>query len=168
MKDDAKASKKDPEPTTNRINHDVHVADLALTTNVVTNTTAHTLTEIQTLTLTIHRIAHLWSDVKKSHVCIVQRAAPTTGTRTTHPALHRPSDWGQTTWTPEHLTKVLKPVNNRFTNVLTFQFYRLINRDQRYEDYVAKRIAKTAKHMEVQMRHNMLDRAEQIFVLKFL
>lgn len=43
-----------------------------------------------------------------------------------------------------------------------------MNRNQRYDDYVAKRIAKTEKLMQVQMRQNTFDPANPISILSFL
>lgn len=69
---------------------------------------------------------------------------------------------------PDHLPKRLKPVKTRLDDFLNFQSYRLINRDQRFNEYVASRIAKTAEFMQVQMSQNTFDPAGPIFVLIFL
>lgn len=62
----------------------------------------------------------------------------------------------------------LKPVNTGFTDILDFQSYLLINRDLRYEHYVAKRIPKTAKLLQGQMPHKTFDPSFPISVLNFL
>lgn len=62
---------------------------------------------------------------------------------------------------------MLQPVKTQFDDVLNFNSYSLINCDQRYDDCVAKRIAKTPKPIQVQMRNNTFDLAELIRILNF-
>lgn len=69
---------------------------------------------------------------------------------------------------PQHTPKVLKPVHTGFDEVLSFLSYLLISRDQGYDDYVEKNIAKPVKLVHVKRRHNTRDSADPISVFSFL
>lgn len=70
--------------------------------------------------------------------------------------------------TLEHLPKMLKPVNTGLKDVLIFRSTLLINRNQCYNHFVAKSIAKITKLIRVQMCHLTFDPAYLIYVLYFL
>lgn len=68
----------------------------------------------------------------------------------------------------EHQPKVLMLVNTQLLHVLSFQSYRLIDVDQRYNDVFEKQPTKTDKLMKVQRRLNKFGPADLIAVQNFL
>lgn len=65
---------------------------------------------------------------------------------------------------------VFMPVNTRFTYVINFQSYCMVNSNQSYHDFVEKHLAKNSElvQMQMQMHHNVFDPAEPISVFNFL
>lgn len=53
--------------------------------------------------------------------------------------------------------KVLRPVNDRFREALDYHNYRLADQSSKYNEDVAKSVAKWAKRLQVQMRSNTFD-----------
>lgn len=68
----------------------------------------------------------------------------------------------------EDLPKTIRPVNNRFRDALDFRTYRLVDTSPKYDDRVAKRVAKWAKRLQVQMKTNIFDSFDPISIISFL
>ena len=63
---------------------------------------------------------------------------------------------------------LIRPVNLLFRKALDYRTYRLSDRSQHYDRVVAKKVAKMAKMMEVQLRSHFFDATDPISILAFL
>lgn len=146
----------------------VRAPNHALATHAAINPAVHSPTEIPTPALPARRIDRLERRAQKSRIRVIPRFIPTQGTPNFPHALRRPSCLSQRNIALKHLAKKLKPFITRFSDVLNFQSFGLINCDQYYDDYVAKRMPKTVKLALVQLRHNTFHPAYMNVVLNSL
>lgn len=101
-----------------------------------------------------HEAARRWVDLMR------ETTANTRMARDSHLEEHQDSSYPG--------LEEIKPLNERFTKALSYRTYRLRKRDERYDDEVAQRLAKTARQLKHVMTVPLFTGEDPIAVLAFL
>lgn len=154
-----------------RPDHASPVPDHAHMTQNVTINTVHThcvkRMGFLTPTLTTHRPGHFVGHVKKSHIRVDHRSAPTLGTRTAHHILR----WLNRLSTMESERSTFQMCTSRSkSDSLTSSVYRHTVwsiRTNPYDKHFVKQTSKTENRMRVHMRPNSFNPADPIHGFNF-
>lgn len=151
--------------TKRRLVYVTHAFDHTKATLAVTALTVCTPMGSLTLVLPVHGRHRLTKGTEKSSIRVSLRAVPNRRTLNVHHAFCRRSRSSLRTSHWNTFLTFLKQVKTPFDDLLNFQSFCLINRNQGNDDYNAKRIEKPSTLMREQMSQYTSDPADPIFVL---